>query len=178
MPNDTPTTTSTTSTTSTQELLELLAPILARVAELDIGSHHSKTEVRTLEATLEHEFPYEGEHVQAIGRTIERGIAAGELANRGEGDSRFSRLAKPSPQNHGLSIDIVSMVGAGLEHTHPAGEITIGFPAQPGSTCRFEDRAPGWVCLAPGSRHVPRVDGERMNLIYFLPGGAVEWHSR
>jgi hypothetical protein len=172
MSNDTPT------TTPTRELLELLAPILARVAELDIGSYSSKTELRTLEATLEHEFPYAGEHIQAIGRTIERGIAMGELANRGEADSRFSRLAKPGPETHGMSVDIVSMVGAGLEHTHPAGEITIGFPAQPGSSCKFEERAPGWVCLGPGSRHVPRVDGERMNLIYFLPGGAVEWHGR
>jgi hypothetical protein len=175
MPNDTPTT---TPTTPTQDLLELLAPILARVAELDIASHQSKTELRTLEATLEHEFPYAGEHVQAIGRALQRGIEAGELANRGEPDSRFSRVAKPGPESRGLSIDIVSMVGSGLEHTHPAGEITIGFPAQPGSSGRFEDRAPGWVCLAPGSRHVPRVDGERMNLIYFLPGGAVEWHGR
>jgi hypothetical protein len=174
MPNDH----TSTNTSPTQELLALLEPILARVAALDLGSHQSKTELRTLEATLEHEFPYAGEHVQAIGRTIERGIALGELANRGEPDSRFSRVAKPGPQSHGLSIDIVSMVGSGLEHTHPAGEVTIGFAAQAGSSCRFEDRAPGWVCLAPGSRHVPRVDGERMNLIYFLPGGAVEWHAQ
>jgi hypothetical protein len=160
-----------------EELLELLAPILARVAELDIASHQSKTELRTLEATLEHEFPHAGEHVQAIGRAIERGIAAGELANRGEPDARFSRVAKPGPASSGLSVDIVSMIGAGLEHTHPAGEITIGFAAQPTSSCQFEGRAPGWVCLGPGSRHVPRVEGERMNLLYFLPGGAVEWHG-
>jgi hypothetical protein len=164
--------------TPTQELLELLAPILARVAALDIASHATRTDLRTLEATLEHEFPYAGEHVQSIGRTIDRGIAAGEFANRGEPDARFSRIAKPSPDTSGLSIDIVSMVGSGLEHTHPRGEITIGFPVQDGSSCRFEDRAPGWVCLAPGSRHVPRVDGERMNLLYFLPAGAVEWHAQ
>ena len=169
--------TQTQSPSATRELLELLAPILARVAELDIRSYQSKTELRTLEATLEHEFPYAGELVQSIGGAIERGISAGELANRGEPSARFSRVAKASPETSGLSIDIVSMVGSGLEHTHPAGEITIGFVVEPGSICRFEDRAPGWVCLGPGSRHVPRVDGERMNLIYFLPGGAVEWHG-
>lgn len=176
MPNDTNTTAPSAPNASAQ-LLELLAPILARVTELDIGSHESKTELRTLEATLEHEFPHAGEHVQSIGRVIERGIAAGELANRGEPDARFSRVAKAGPATCGLSIDIVSMVGAGLEHTHPAGEITIGFPVQPSSMCQFEGRAPGWVCLGPGSRHVPRVEGERMNLLYFLPGGAVEWHG-
>jgi hypothetical protein len=169
--------TPTVAPTATSELLELLAPILARVTELDIASHHSKTELRTLEASLEHEFPHSGEHVQSIGRAIERGIATGELANRGEPDSRFSRVAKPSPATFGLSVDIVSMVGAGLEHTHPAGEITVGFAVQQNSNCRFEGRAPGWVCLGPGSRHIPRVDGERMNLLYFLPGGTVEWHG-
>jgi hypothetical protein len=178
MPNDTNT------LSPSEQLLELLAPILARVSELDIGSHASKTELRTLEATLEHEFPHAGAHVQAIGRAIERGIAAGELANRGEPDARFSRVAKPSPASCGLSIDLVSMIGAGLEHTHPTGEITIGFAAQggggevgEGEASRFEGRAPGWVCLGPGSRHVPRVEGARMNLLYFLPDGAVEWHG-
>lgn len=173
MPNDT----QTPSTSPTRELLDLLAPILARVVELDIGARNDDTELRALEATLEHEFPHAGERVQAIGRAIERGIAAGELANRGDPNARFSRVSKPSPESCGLSIDIVSMVGAGLEHTHPAGEITIGFPVQPDASCQFEGRAPGWVCLGPGSRHVPRVDGERMNLIYFLPSGAVQWHG-
>jgi 2-hydroxylaminobenzoate mutase len=181
MPNDNPT----PSPSASEELLELLGPILARVSELDIKSHASKTELRTLEATLEHEFPHAGAHVQAIGRAIERGIAAGELANRGEPDARFSRVAKPSPASCGLSIDLVSMLGAGLEHTHPTGEITIGFAAHrdggegegEAQASRFEGRAPGWVCLGPGSRHVPRVEGARMNLLYFLPDGAVEWHS-
>jgi hypothetical protein len=159
-----------------QPLLDLLAPILARVAALELPSASAPERVAALEATLEAEFPYAGEHVQAIGQAIARGIDDGWLANRGEPESRFSRLAKPSDATHGLSIDVVSMVGAGLEHTHPAGEITIGFPAHAGLRGQFEGRAPGWVVLGPGSRHVPRVDGERMNLIYFLPAGAVNWH--
>lgn len=163
-----------------EELLTLLDPILARVAVLDLAACATPSQIHAIEATLEREFPHVGRQVQAIGDLIARGISAGELANRGDGDARFSRVAKSSDATHGLSIDIVSMIGAGLEHTHPAGEVTIGFPASddiPATDCQFESRRPGWVVLGPGSRHIPRVDGGRMNLIYFLPGGAVEWHS-
>ncbi|MFV8754546.1 DUF4863 family protein [Nannocystaceae bacterium ST9] len=162
-------------------LLELLDPILARVAALDPASCTEPERTMQLEATLEHEFPHAGEHAQAIAREIERGIAEGWLCDRGDASARFSRLAKPSPATHGMSIDVVSMLGEGLEHTHPKGEVTLGFPAerQPGAhSCQFEARPPAWVFLPPGSRHVPRVIGERMNLIYFLPDGAAEWHPR
>ena len=47
----------------------------------------------------------------------------------------------------------------------------------PGGAPVFDGRGTGWVFLRPGSRHVPSVSGHRMNLIYFLPGGAVEWHT-
>ncbi|PRP96726.1 4-hydroxylaminobenzoate lyase [Enhygromyxa salina] len=164
------------------ELLAQLDPLLARVAALDLAAAVTPERIQVIEATLEREFPHAGPQIQALGDLIARGIEAGVLANRGQADARFSRVAKSSAATHGLSIDIVSMIGAGLEHTHPAGEVTIGFPASPGpatspSDCQFEARRPGWVVLGPGSRHVPQVAGERMNLIYFLPGGAVEWHA-
>jgi hypothetical protein len=162
------------------ELLALLDPILARLASLELAACATPAQIQVIEATLEREFPHAGPHVQAVGDLIARGISAGTFADRGQDDARFSRVAKPSAATHGLSIDIVSMIGAGLEHTHPAGEVTIGFPADPTQTharaCQFESRRPDWVFLGPGSRHVPRVDGGRMNLLYFLPGGAVEWH--
>ncbi len=154
-------------------LLELLDPVLARVAALD-----PTEQPHALEAALEHEFPHAGERVQAIGREIAAGIAAGWLCDRGDASARFSRLAKPSPTSRGLSIDVVSMLGAGVEHTHPKGEVTLGFASNPAESdsCQFEARSPAWVVLPPGSRHIPRVDGARMNLIYFLPDGAAEWH--
>ncbi|KIG11913.1 P-hydroxylaminobenzoate lyase [Enhygromyxa salina] len=166
----------------TEQLLAALEPILARVAALDLAAATTAEQIQVIEATLEREFPHAGAKVQAIGDLIRRGIDAGVLANRGQPEARFSRVAKASAATHGLSIDIVSMIGAGLEHTHPAGEVTIGFPAagiaaDPATDCQFESRRPSWVFLGPGSRHVPRVEGGRMNLIYFLPNGAVEWHA-
>ncbi|HLT40884.1 MAG TPA: DUF4863 family protein [Enhygromyxa sp.] len=164
---------------STTELLSLLAPILARVAELDVEQRTTPEAIRELEATLEREYPHAGSRVQAIGELLARGVREGWLADRGAPEARFGRLAKPGPATCGLSIDIVSMIGAGIEHSHPHGEITIGFLAEPEDgpqSCHFESRPPGWVVLGPDSRHVPTVTGARMNLIYFLPGGAVEWH--
>jgi hypothetical protein len=173
----------TESTAETPErLLALLSPILARVAELDVESRTTPEAIHELEATLEHEYPYAGAQVQAIGELLALGVKAGWLADRGTPDARFGRVAKPGPATHGLSIDVVSMLGAGVEHSHPRGEVTLGFVAEgqvgedTRQSCHFEARPPGWVVLGPSSRHVPTVTGARMNLIYFLPGGAVEWH--
>lgn len=166
-------------------LRELLAPVLAKVAALDPGSRDTAERVAELEAELEAAFPFAGEHVQAIGAEIARGVEEGWLCNRGEAHARFSRLAKPTPETHDLSIDVVSLIGDAVEHTHPRGEVTIGFRAsdaqaqsddERGGAPQFDGRGTGWVFLAPGSRHVPRVKGHRMNLVYFLPGGAVQWH--
>lgn len=158
-----------------QTLMDLLVPILTDVTALDPSSRTSDEATTELEKILEHKYPYDGERVQAIGKEIERGVAEGWLCNRGDENARFSRLAKPSDDTAGLSIDVVSMTGEALEHTHPNGEVTIGF-ATGGDDTTFEGRPPGWIFCRAGSRHVPTVRGGRMNLIYFLPGGAVEWH--
>ncbi|HVI04364.1 MAG TPA: DUF4863 family protein [Enhygromyxa sp.] len=160
---------------NTESLLSLLDPILARVAALAPELDGTPESVAAIEATLEREFPYAGAQVQAIGQALAQGVDEGWLADRGAPEARFGRVAKPSAETHGLSIDVVSMIGAGVEHTHPRGEFTLGFAAD-SQSCHFESRPPGWVVLGPGSRHVPTVTGARMHLIYFLPGGAVDWH--
>ena len=169
----------TDTTAPSAHLLALLEPILARVAALDPAARHSPEAIRELEAILEDEFPHDGPQVQEIGAALARGVREGWLANRGEDDSRFSRVAKAGPETHGLSIDVVSMIGPAVAHTHPQGEVTLGFPAEgvlDPHSCQFEERAPAWVFMPPGSRHIPTVTGARMNLVYFLPNGAVEWH--
>ena len=125
---------------------------------------------------MESAFPVGGETALAIAQELRRGIAEGWLCNRGEPEARFSRLAKPSPQTHDLSIDVVSLLGSAVAHTHPNGEITLGFAAEAGEA-RFDGRPPGWVFLGPGTTHTPQVVGARMHLLYFLPQGAVIWES-
>ena len=149
-----------------------------KVASLRPQDRNDEAAIAELETLMEEAYPYTGEHVQAIGAEITKGVAAGWLCNRGEPDSRFSRVAKPTEATHGLSVDCVSMIGKAIDHTHTKGEVTIGFAAEgeDAAAVRFEGRPAGWVFLGPGSRHKPHVEGGRMNLIYFLPDGAVEWH--
>jgi hypothetical protein len=163
----------------TQELLELLAPILDEVAALNPRARTSPDAVAELESRLADQFPPDGDTVRAIGALVRVGVRDGWLCDRGPESARFSRIAKPSQNAHGLSIDCVSMIGTAIDHTHPNGEITIGFAAEGADpeVVRFEDRPAGWVFLGPGTRHRPQVDGGRMNLIYFLPDGAVQWHT-
>jgi hypothetical protein len=159
---------------SAEPLLELLDPVLERVAELDPSAcTDAEAQARLLRA-LQEAFPIDGPHVQAIGEMLRQGIADGWLCNHGEPAARFSRVAKPSPATRDLSIDVVSLEGAALAHTHPRGEVTLGFAAE--GTPRFDGHPPGWVFMAPGSTHTPTVEGGRMYLLYVLPGGAVQWH--
>ncbi len=161
-----------------EELDALLTPILAAVAELDLAQRTEEAAIQELEHEMERRFPYAGETVQRLGELIQLGVDQGWLCNRGEPDSRFSRLAKPSESTHQLSIDCVSMIGHAVDHTHTKGELTVGFAAREAddAAVRFEDRPPGWVFLPPMSRHRPHVTGGRMHLMYFLPEGAVQWH--
>lgn len=159
--------------TSRDQLLELLQPVLRRIAPL------VEEPAEQWADRLRSAFPVEGEVVQQIGTALAQGIEQGWLCDRGDATARFSRVAKASPETSDLSIDVVALEGPALEHTHPRGELTLGFAA-PGSDpahVRFEEQPPGWVVCQPGSRHVPTVTGGRMHLLYFLPGGAVQWHG-
>ena len=166
-------------------LLELLGSLSARIASLDPAQRTSTEAARELERILGEEFPPVGPLLSRIQRLVAEGVRDGWLCDRGEPEARFSRLAKPGPATHGMSIDVVSLQGRAVEHTHPKGEVTIGFLAPAGASVAsavdaggttFDGHPPGWVFLPPGSRHVPEVLGARMHLVYFLPDGAVEWH--
>lgn len=159
--------------TDPSSLIDLLEPILAAVAGLHPEERGDAATQEALLHFLNEAFPVDGERVQAIGATIEAGVAAGWLCDRGDPDARFSRVAKASPATHGMSIDVVRLKGAALRHRHPKGEVTLGFAVE--GEPDFGGDAPGWIFAAPGSTHVPQVNGGRMNLIYFLPDGAVDW---
>ncbi len=162
----------------TAALLAMLKPMAARVAALDPASRTDDASAAALAEQLEAEFPFASAEVQAIGAEIERGVSEGWLCDRGEPDARFCRLAKATEQTAEMSVDIVALSGPALRHTHPNGEVTMAFPATTdGPVGQFDGHAPGWVVMAAGSTHTPTVTGPRMHLLYFLPGGAVQWHS-
>lgn len=173
----TPSPTPSQSPRPTADLLKLLAPVMQRIAELDIAGKDS--DAQHVLTTLRSTFPRDGDDVAAIGAQIAQGVEAGWLCHRGEASARFSRVAKPGPDTHQLSVDIVSLEGPAQRHSHPTGEITLAFAA-PGSNpeqVRFDGHKPGWVLMPSGSSHTPTVSEGRMYLLYFLPGGAIQWEA-
>lgn len=95
-----------------------------------------------------------------------------DLCPREAGTTRFGRLAK---DRDGFSVDTVLSAGKGMKHTHPKGEVNLCFAYQGNPT--FDGHAPGWVVYPPGTTHPANVVGGAMFMIYFLPGGEIEWHK-
>jgi len=95
------------------------------------------------EEWLEEAFPFESADIQELRTLAERGIAEGWLCERGEGDVRYSRVAKPDPPDQICSVDAVVMAGPGPAHRHPNGEVDLCSESRAGScsprtrsTCR------------------------------------------
>ena len=145
-----------------------LVPVFARLAGADPADGD-------LAGRLNTELPLTGAEVEAVRTAAEAGVADGWLCDRAAGGIAFSRPIKPGEDSHGLSVDAVVMEDVvGPKHTHTNGEINLCF-AQGGDP-KFDGHPAGWVVFPPGSTHRPRVDGGKMLILYFLPGGAIEFH--
>ncbi len=151
-----------------QALTAALDPVFAALTDADPAD-------ATLAATLNAALPLDGEACNAVRAAAEAGVEAGWLCNREAGGIQFSRPVKPGEASAGFSVDAVVMENVvGPKHTHTNGEINLCF-AQSGDP-KFDGNPAGWVVFPPGSTHRPRVEGGRMLILYFLPGGAVEFH--
>jgi hypothetical protein len=149
-----------------EQLLELLQPICERIAKLDAA------EADAARAELERALP--ASSLAEVRKLVRSGVEARWLCDRENAGVRFSRLAKTTPS--GLSIDAVHMSGPGGAHTHPNGEFDLCFAVS--GAPRFDGRSEGWTVYAPGSWHVPTVSGGAMDILYFLPGGAIVFGDR
>jgi hypothetical protein len=146
-------------------LVASLEPLVLAMRDLDLS------DPARAERQLAQRLPPGGDQVAAIRRALETGAGAGWLLPKEQGGIRFGRVAKDL---HGWSVDAVRMDCAGPRHRHPNGEIDLLLPTQ--GQPRFDGRAPGWAVYPPGSVHVPGVTGGEMLILYFLPGGAIEFH--
>ena len=120
--------------------------------------------------------PLDDPRIVAARTVVTEGLAGGWLAPREAGGIRFGRVAKPDDALHGFSIDAVDMDCAGPGHMHPNGEFDLSFALD--GDPKFEGQGEGWVVLPPGSWHVPTETGGRMGILYFLPGGAIQFGPR
>jgi len=149
-------------------LLETLQPVLDHLTTVDVGDPGAS-------AALNAALPLASDAVQAVRALVVAGLADGWLTPRGGPGMSYGRLSKATPAAQGFSIDAVHMDRPGPAHTHPQGEIDLCFALAGEPT--FDGHPPGWLVLPPGSRHVPTVGGGDMVILYFLPGGAIQFHQ-
>jgi len=152
-----------------KELLEkALAPVFAALtgAEPNDGAK--------LAARLTTALPVTGDVAKSVRAAAETGVAEGWLCDRENAGVKYSRPFKPSDATAGYSVDAVVMDRlSGPKHTHTNGEINLCF-TQDGDA-QFCGHREGWVVFPRGSTHVPVVTDGRMLILYFLPGGAIEF---
>lgn len=153
---------------SRETFLESVTPVLDALADVDVGD-------ADLAERLNRELPLTGDVVSRVRAEAEAGVEEGWLCDREAGGIRFSRPAKPSDETHGYSVDAVVMDRVvGPKHTHPNGEIDLCFTTE--GDARFDGHPEGWVVYGPGSTHRPKVTDGCMLILYFLPGGSIEFH--
>ena len=153
-----------------ERLVTALEPVLAVVKGIDPSAADAA-------ARLEDAFPIGGDAMQTLAALVRDGVSAGWLCEREANGVKFSRVAKAEhPATAPLSIDAVHMNGPGPGHTHPNGEIDLCFAVS--GTPRFDGHPPGWVVYPPNSWHVPTVSDGVMDILYFLPDGAIRFESR
>ncbi len=149
---------------SQEALVNALDPVSAELASVDLG------DVAAASRRVSELFPLDGPAVAELRDLAVEGMQEGWLLPKENGDIRFGRVAKDL---HGFTVDAVLMHGPGPRHRHPDGEIDLCFALDGAPT--FDGHPEGWTLYGPDSTHVPTVAGGTMLILYFLPGGAIEF---
>ena len=153
--------------TSLEELVAMLEGPMAAAAACDPSDPEAAV------AALTAAYPPDGADAKALRESLAGAVADGTICDRGTDELKYSRVVKPAATPHDLSVDVVWMAGAGPGHRHVRGEMNLCFAVEGEPT--FDGHGEGWVVFEPGSAHVPTVEGGRMLIAYFLPGGEMEW---
>jgi hypothetical protein len=149
--------------TSKEEFLSLLQPLLRELRAVDV-------EAEDAAATCVRLLPPDSAAVQRVRDAAFAAVDSDWLLPKENGGIRFGRVAKDVS---GFSVDAVLMDRPGPQHRHPNGEIDLCFRRS--GEPRFDGSPEGWVVYGRGSVHVPTVQGGEMLILYFLPGGAIEF---
>ncbi len=149
---------------SKEAFVSLVTPLVQKLAGRDLG------DAKALRAQLERELPLRDALVASVRAAAEEGMREGWLLPKENAGIKFGRVAKDVL---GFSIDAVWMQGPGPKHRHPDGEIDLCFALD--GEPRFDGNPQGWTVYGPDSTHVPTVRGGTMLILYFLPGGKIEF---
>ena len=146
-----------------EQFVQLLEPIAAALAAIDVDGQNAAAEA-------ERAAPFAGAVVAAVRQAAIASIGADWLLPKSSAGIRFGRVAKDL---HGFSVDAVLMDVPGPRHRHPNGELDLCFATR--GEPKFDGHVPGWVVYGRESVHVPTVRGGEMLILYFLPGGAIDF---
>lgn len=146
-----------------EQFVELLRPIAAALQPVDVDAADAAT-------AAERAVPFAGPAVAALRTAAIASIGSDWLLPKAHAGIRFGRVAKDL---HGFSVDAVLMDVPGPRHRHPNGELDLCFATR--GEPRFDGHPPGWVVYGKDSVHVPTVRGGEMLILYFLPGGAIDF---
>ena len=148
---------------SKEQFVELLRPLAEALRQVDVDAADAS-------AQAEAASPFGGEQVAAIRAAATAHVDSDWLLPKEAGGVRFGRVAKDLC---GFSVDCVWMNSPGPRHRHPNGELDLCFAVD--GAARFDGNQEGWVVYGAGSEHVPTVTDGAMLILYFLPGGAIEF---
>ncbi len=150
---------------SLNALIDALEPLLEVIKAVDPKDPNAA-------AALAKELPMASPQMAAVQALVREGVEAGWLCDRENDGIRFSRVHKAAGSED-WGIDAVHMNKPGPGHTHPNGEVDLCFAVS--GDPKFDGNEPGWTTYPPGSWHVPTVSGGVMDILYFLPGGAIRF---
>lgn len=148
-----------------EQFQTLLEPLAKALAKVDVDAADAAQQAERAVA-------FAGPQVAAVRAAAVAAIGSEWLLPKQHGGIRFGRVAKDV---HGFSVDAVLMAVPGPRHRHPNGELDLCF--RTAGEPRFDGNAEGWTVYGKGSAHVPTVTGGEMLILYFLPGGAIEFAS-
>lgn len=148
---------------SKEEFAAMLRPLCEALQQVDVDAADAAAQAERAAA-------FRGEAIAAIRAAAVAHIDSEWLLPKEAGGVRFGRVAKDLC---GFSIDCVFMNSPGPRHRHPNGEIDLCFATS--GAARFDGQPEGWVVYGKGSEHVPTVTDGEMLILYFLPGGAMEF---
>jgi hypothetical protein len=146
-----------------EQFVELLRPLAKALAVVDVGAKDAA-------AQAERAASFTGPVVAAVRAAAIAAIGSDWLLPKAQGGIRFGRVAKDLL---GFSVDAVLMDVPGPKHRHPNGEIDLCLATK--GEPQFDGKPPGWVVYGKDSTHVPTVRCGEMLILYFLPGGAIEF---
>jgi len=152
-----------TATPTKEQFTKLLEPLALALKTVPVDAADAA-------AQAEQKAPFRGALVEAVRTAALASLGSDWLLPKSNAGIRFGRVAKDL---HGFSVDAVLMDVPGPRHRHPNGELDLCFATK--GEPKFDGHPAGWVVYGKGSAHVPTVAGGEMLILYFLPGGAIEF---